>query len=145
MRLTICHIRVLSHKLETWTNKATWLDRKETKYIRRICHRKFAIEEKYICWSQEANLIAVVFPTPGGPISKSEPPLCTRSLAISALPEIARPTLHVRPTILPALFLIALIRCKVRSIPARLSSPKSPTCCKCRIRCILYFLPWISS
>lgn len=73
------------------------------------------------------DLIIVVFPTPGGPSSSREPPSMIKSLSKFALPETARPTLQVSPTIVPFRFLIALIRCSVLLIPARLSVEKSPT------------------
>lgn len=74
------------------------------------------------------NLIIVVFPTPGGPMSNKEEPSLTRSRNELALPDIARPTRQVKPIIAPFRFLIALIRCKVLLIPALLSTAKSPTC-----------------
>lgn len=70
----------------------------------------------------------VVFPTPGGPISNKEAPSLTKSRNKLALPDTARPTRQVKPIIAPFLFLIALIRCSVLLIPARLSTAKSPTC-----------------
>lgn len=73
------------------------------------------------------NLMIVVFPTPGGPISNNEAPALTKSLNKLALPDTALPTRQVKPIIAPFLFLIALIRCKVLLIPARLSIAKSPT------------------
>lgn len=72
-------------------------------------------------------LIKVVLPTPGGPITKMEPPPSIKSRMISALPETARPTRQVRPMICILRFRIALIRCKELLIPDRLSSEKSPT------------------
>lgn len=74
------------------------------------------------------NLIIVVFPTPGGPMSNKEAPSLTKSCNKLALPDIARPTRQVKPIIAPFRFLIALMRCNVRLIPARLSMAKSPTC-----------------
>jgi hypothetical protein len=56
-----------------------------------------------------------------------EEPLQMRSRTSSALPVIARPTRQVRPTTLPERLRIALMRCSVASMPARLSPPKSPT------------------
>lgn len=76
---------------------------------------------------QETNLIIVVFPTPGGPMSNNEAPSSTKSLNKSALPVIALPTRQVNPIIAFFLFLTALMRCKVRLMPARLSIAKSPT------------------
>lgn len=78
-------------------------------------------------WQVKQNLMMVVFPTPGGPISKSEVPSLTMSCNKIALPVTARPTRHVRPIIVPLRFLIALILWRVRLMPARLSAPKSPT------------------
>lgn len=72
-------------------------------------------------------LIKVVLPTPGGPITKMEPPSSTKSCMISALPVTARPTRHVRPIICILRLRIALIRCKELLIPDRLSSENSPT------------------
>lgn len=72
-------------------------------------------------------LINVVLPTPGGPMTKMEPPPSTKSRMISALPETERPTRQVRPIICILRFRIALIRCKDLSMPDRLSSEKSPT------------------
>ena len=40
------------------------------------------------------------------------------------VPNTARPMRQVRPTTLPARLRMAEMRCSVRSIPARLSSPK---------------------
>ena len=45
---------------------------------------------------------------------------------ISIVPYTARPMRQVSPTIFPLRLRIALIRCSVRSMPARLSSPKLP-------------------
>lgn len=73
-------------------------------------------------------LMRVVFPTPGGPITKMEPPPTTRSRIISALPDIARPTRQVRPIMLALRFRMALILCNEWLIPDRLSSEKLPTC-----------------
>lgn len=72
-------------------------------------------------------LIKVVLPTPGGPITNIEPPPSTKSRMTSALPDIARPTRHVRPIICILRFRIALIRCRELSMPERLSSENSPT------------------
>ena len=77
-------------------------------------------------------LIKVVLPTPGGPITKMEPPPSIKSLIISALPETARPTRQVRPMICILRFRIALMRCKELLIPDRLSSEKSPTYTKAK-------------
>ena len=52
---------------------------------------------------------------------------------ISIVPNTARPMRQVRPTIFPFRLRIAEMRCSVRSMPARLSSPNVPmwstTCC----------------
>ena len=45
---------------------------------------------------------------------------------MAIVPNTARPTRQVKPTISPVRFRIAEIRCSVRSIPARLSPPNSP-------------------
>ena len=45
---------------------------------------------------------------------------------ISMVPKTARPTRQVRPTILPLRLRMAVMRCSVRSMPARLSSPNEP-------------------
>ena len=63
------------------------------------------------------------------PTMKSiELPDATRSAAIAALPSTARPARHVRPTMRPSRLRMQEMRCSVRSIPALLSSPKSPSC-----------------
>mmetsp|Transcript_43 Transcript_43/g.147 ORF Transcript_43/g.147 Transcript_43/m.147 type:complete len:336 (+) Transcript_43:755-1762(+) len=71
----------------------------------------------------------VVFPTPGLPSSNMEQGFSasSRSLIISTWPVTALPTLHVRPTTPPVLFLMALMRCSVPAMPALLSPPKAPT------------------
>ena len=68
-------------------------------------------------------------PTPGGPSNSTEldSSELTKSLHNSAAPLTARPTRHVKPITVPLLFLIIEIRCKVPSIPARLSPPTSPS------------------
>lgn len=76
---------------------------------------------------ENTNLIIVVFPTPGGPMSNKEAPSCTKSRSKIALPDIARPTRQVKPIIAPFRFLMALMRCNVLLMPARLSIIKSPT------------------
>ena len=68
----------------------------------------------------------VVLPTPGRPSSRTLWPPSTMSRMMSMVPNTARPMRQVRPTTLPARLRMALIRCSVRSIPARLSSPKAP-------------------
>lgn len=52
----------------------------------------------------------------------------TRSAAMAALPGTARPARHVRPTIRPSRLRMHEMRCSVLSMPALLSSPKSPSC-----------------
>mmetsp|Transcript_11134 Transcript_11134/g.20951 ORF Transcript_11134/g.20951 Transcript_11134/m.20951 type:complete len:326 (-) Transcript_11134:111-1088(-) len=75
------------------------------------------------------SLTTVVFPTPGLPSKSIEQGFSAsrRSLIISTCPVTARPTLHVKPTTPPVLFLMALMRWRVPAIPALLSPPKSPT------------------
>ena len=68
----------------------------------------------------------VVLPTPGRPSSRTLCPPSTMSRMMSMVPKTARPMRQVRPTTLPARLRMALIRCSVRSMPARLSSPKAP-------------------
>jgi hypothetical protein len=60
-------------------------------------------------------------------MSSNDPPSFTKSCSKLALPGTARPTRQVRPMMAPFRLRIALIRCSVRLIPARLSAPKSPT------------------
>ncbi len=55
-------------------------------------------------------------------------PVSTKSLMMSMVPNTARPMRQVNPTILPVRLRMALIRWRVRSMPARLSSPNSPMC-----------------
>mmetsp|Transcript_1304 Transcript_1304/g.3524 ORF Transcript_1304/g.3524 Transcript_1304/m.3524 type:complete len:273 (+) Transcript_1304:702-1520(+) len=71
--------------------------------------------------------ITVVLPTPGLPRNRMDSLPVSMSSIISTWPVTARPTLQVSPTIFPLLFLMADMRCRVPSIPARLSPPKSPT------------------
>mmetsp|Transcript_6502 Transcript_6502/g.26346 ORF Transcript_6502/g.26346 Transcript_6502/m.26346 type:complete len:344 (-) Transcript_6502:11-1042(-) len=71
--------------------------------------------------------IAVVFPTPGLPRSKTLRPLRNRSKTKSALPSMALPTRAVSPTTLPARLRMTETRCNVSLTPARLSPPTSPT------------------
>jgi len=111
----------------------------------------------------EMSLMAVVLPTPGLPSSRMdlpekkgkvyafqqsswEPPEAaarsktmilpdsTTSAAMFALPAIALPTRHVRPTICPSLLRTQLILCKHLSMPALLSPPKSLTCAAVKAR-----------
>ncbi len=70
---------------------------------------------------------AVVLPTPGRPNMRIDLPVSTKSRIIPIVPNTARPTRQVKPIILPLRLRMALIRCKVCSIPARLSPPKFPT------------------
>ena len=48
--------------------------------------------------------------------------------ARKASPGMVRPTRQVRPTTSPSRLMMALMRCRVRSMPARLSPPKAVTC-----------------
>ena len=66
----------------------------------------------------------VVLPTPGRPKRRTLLPDSMRSSIILMVPKIARPTRQVSPTMRPSRLRMAEIRCRVRSIPARLSSPK---------------------
>jgi hypothetical protein len=50
------------------------------------------------------------------------------SAAMAALPGTARPARQVRPTMRPSRLRIHDMRCSVRSMPALLSSPNSPSC-----------------
>src|SRR6476469_351057 len=78
--------------------------------------------------TRAASRSIVVLPMPGRPMIRIDFPVSTKSLMISIVPYTARPIRHVSPTIFPFRFRIALIRCRVRSIPARLSSPNDPMC-----------------
>ena len=55
-------------------------------------------------------------------------PEATRSAAMAALPGTARPARQVRPTMRPSRLRMHEMRCSVLSMPALLSSPKSPSC-----------------
>ena len=68
----------------------------------------------------------VVLPTPGRPRRRMFFPENARSSIILMVPKTALPTRQVMPMTSPLRFRIAEIRCSVRSIPARLSAPKSP-------------------
>ena len=68
----------------------------------------------------------VVLPTPGRPRIRMLCPDSAMSRMMSIVPNTARPMRQVRPTTLPARLRMALIRWSVRSMPARLSSPKAP-------------------
>ena len=48
------------------------------------------------------------------------------SRTISTVPKTARPTRRVKPMMAPFRLRMAEMRCSVRAMPARLSSPKSP-------------------
>ena len=76
--------------------------------------------------TRAASRSMVVFPTPGRPMIRIDFPDSMWSRRISIVPKTERPTRQVRPTTRSARFLIAEMRCSVRSIPARLSPPKSP-------------------
>lgn len=69
-------------------------------------------------------------------------PTIAKSAASEALPVTARPTLHVNPTIVPSRFRMQLMRWSVRSKPARLSSPKLPTCCQAVPRSLRVWVGW---
>mmetsp|Transcript_26830 Transcript_26830/g.86145 ORF Transcript_26830/g.86145 Transcript_26830/m.86145 type:complete len:401 (-) Transcript_26830:30-1232(-) len=71
--------------------------------------------------------ITVVLPTPGRPRKSSDSGAWRVSRIISMWPMTARPTRQVRPTTLPLRLRMALIRCRVPVMPARLSMPNSPT------------------
>mmetsp|Transcript_18785 Transcript_18785/g.39140 ORF Transcript_18785/g.39140 Transcript_18785/m.39140 type:complete len:355 (-) Transcript_18785:243-1307(-) len=75
------------------------------------------------------SLTTVVLPTPGRPSSSIEQGFSasSRSRIISTWPVTARPTRQVRPTTPPVRFRMALMRCSVPAMPARLSPPKAPT------------------
>ena len=60
-------------------------------------------------------------------MSNKESPSWTKYRSKLALPDIARPTRQVKPIMAPFLFLMALMRCNVLLMPARLSIAKSPT------------------
>ncbi|MBA7653344.1 hypothetical protein ES703_61192 [subsurface metagenome] len=66
----------------------------------------------------------VVLPTPGRPRRSTLLPDWIRSSIIFIVPKTARPTRQVSPIMRPLRLRIAEIRCRVRSMPARLSSPK---------------------
>ena len=76
---------------------------------------------------REMSLNTVVFPDPGRPRIRMDFPLLARSAISAALPGTARPTRQVSPTMPPSRLRRQLMRCSVRSMPARLSSPNSPT------------------
>ena len=87
------------------------------------------------CWHVSPPVSSFV-PSTRPPLQPSTPPparpplspLSTRSRTICALPLMARPTRHVRPMMRPVRLRMQLMRCSVRSMPARLSPPNSPTC-----------------
>ena len=62
------------------------------------------------------------FQVPGRPCLRARHPTAC------APPAMARPTRHVSPTTLPARLRMQEMRCRVLSMPARLSPPNSPTC-----------------
>ena len=68
----------------------------------------------------------VVLPTPGRPRSRMFLPEKAKSSIILMVPKTARPTRQVIPMTWPFRLRIAEMRCSVRSMPARLSSPNSP-------------------
>ena len=71
----------------------------------------------------------VVLPTPGRPSIRMLLPDSTMSRMMAMVPKTARPTRQVSPTMRPARLRMAEMRCSVRSMPARLSSPNSPMRC----------------
>ena len=76
--------------------------------------------------TRAASRNSVVLPTPGRPIIRMLLPDSTMSRMIVIVPNTARPTRQVMPTIRPSRLRMAEMRCSVRSMPARLSSPKAP-------------------
>ena len=60
---------------------------------------------------------------------------------MAALPSTARPARHVRPTMRPSRLRMQEMRCSVRSIPALLSSPKSPSCIRQEVYSLLTMAP----
>jgi len=68
----------------------------------------------------------VVLPTPGRPSSRVLRPVRMRSSMTLMVPKMARPTRQVSPTMRPLRLRKQEMRCRVRSIPARLSPPNSP-------------------
>ena len=70
---------------------------------------------------------AVVFPTPGRPNIRIDCPVSIKSRIMAIVPNTARPTRQVRPMMSPARLRMALMRCRVFSMPARLSPLKWPT------------------
>ena len=77
--------------------------------------------------TRAASRNSVVLPTPGRPSRSVERPVSMTSRTMSTVPTTARPTRQVRPTIWPRRLRSAEMRCRVRSMPARLSGPKAPT------------------
>ena len=67
----------------------------------------------------------VVLPTPGRPSISVLLPVLMRSSMTWIVPNTARPTRHVSPTMRPRRLRMHEMRCSVRSMPARLSSPNS--------------------
>ena len=63
----------------------------------------------------------VVLPTPGRPKIKIDFSESNKSRITEIVPNTARPTRQVNPLIKNCRFRIQLIRCNVRSIPARFS------------------------
>lgn len=55
-------------------------------------------------------------------------PEAMRSAAMMALPGMALPARQVSPMMRPSRLRMQEMRCSVRSIPARLSSPNAPSC-----------------
>ena len=76
--------------------------------------------------TRAASRSIVVLPMPGRPMMRMLFPDSTKSTMISIVPKTALPMRQVRPTTLPLRLRIAEMRWSVRSMPARLSSPKLP-------------------
>lgn len=61
-------------------------------------------------------------------MKRMERPEAMRSAAMLALPGTARPARQVSPMMRPSRLRMQEMRCSVRSMPARLSSPNAPSC-----------------
>mmetsp|Transcript_8812 Transcript_8812/g.18858 ORF Transcript_8812/g.18858 Transcript_8812/m.18858 type:complete len:220 (-) Transcript_8812:3137-3796(-) len=84
--------------------------------------------------TRATSRMTVVLPTPGLPSISTEWLLSTRSRIMSMCPSTALPTRHVSPMMCPLRFRMALIRCSVPAMPARLSAPNTPTACSADLR-----------
>ena len=87
----------------------------------------------------------VVLPTPGRPSRRMLFPLITRSSMMRIVPYTARPMRQVSPTTFPRRLRMAEMRCSVRSMPARLSSPNSPTRAMTKSRSSSVTSRWLST